>query len=122
MVTQLFVSVLFRFQITVEPTLPNDEGVTDGGTLEASSPVGIIVAVIVILLLIIVIAVGLWYVRKEKKCCFAPAEQNVEKGKTRENATTEDQMTTQPLNYGGVPDEGDKTSRPIIKEEWSRPR
>ena len=113
--------ILFRFQITVEPSYPN-ESVTDEYKIEGSSPVGIIVAVIVILILIIVIAVGLWYVRKEKKLCFAPAEQNVEKGKTRENATTEDQMTTQPLNYGGVPDEGDKTSRPIIKEEWSRPR
>merc|ERR1711983_572408 len=69
------------------------------------SPVGIIVAVLVILILIIAIAVGLWYIRKEKKLCFAPAEQNVEKGKSRENATTEDQMTTQPLNYEGVPDE-----------------
>ena len=72
--------------------------------------------------MIIGIAIGLWYVRKEKKCCFAPSTQNLEKGETKGNATTEDQMTTQPLNYGEVPDEGDKTTRPIIKEEWSRPR
>ena len=111
----------FRFQITVEPEFPNHSP-TEGYKLEETSPVGVIVAVVIVLLLIIAIAIAMWYIRKEKKCCFAPSEQNLEKGQTRGNDTTEDQMTTQPLNYGGVPDEGDKTTRPIIKEEWSRPR
>ena len=110
----------YRFQITIEPEFPNDK-VTQSIKLEESSPVVVIVVVILVLLLIIAIAITLWYVRKEKKCCFAPAEQNLEKGQTRGNATTEDQAT-EPLNYGGLPDEGDKTTRPIIKEEWSRPR
>ena len=66
--------------------------------------------------------VGVFYSRKNKTCCFAPSTQNAHhgKGSVVVNVTTEDQ-STQPLNYGEGVDEGDKTTRPIIKAEWARP-
>ena len=83
----------------------------------------IVIIVVIVLLLIIGIAVALYFVRKNKSCCFSTSNaKNVESGGAA-NMTVDDQMTTQPLNYGdGIPDEGDKTTRPIIKPEWARPQ
>lgn len=83
----------------------------------------IVVVVVMVLLLIIGVAVGLFYARKNKRCCFAsPSNKNIENG-AAENRTAEDPLTNQPLNYGeGLTDEGDKTTRPILKPEWARPQ
>ena len=111
----------FRISVTSEPGNDEEPPIHDDYVEEGSTTV-IVVIIIIVLLLIIGIAVGLYCTRKNKKCCFAPAPQNrnTEKGVVV-NVTSEDQMTSQPLNYGEGADEGDKTTRPIIKSEWSRP-
>ena len=110
--------LVFRFQFSVESEFI-DEPEIDEYVTEGSSTTVIVVVVVLLILLIIGIVVGIFYSRKNNKCCFAPSTQNG-KGSVVVNVTTEDQAT-EPLNYGEGVDEGDKTTRPIIKAEWARP-
>ena len=114
-----------RFQFSVE-----SDGGVDGDEVpeyvqEGSSMTTVIVVVVVLVLLLIIgISVGIFYARKTKSCCFATTSNtNLEKGVAENINSVDDQMTTTPLNYGeGLENEGDKTTRPIIKAEWSRPQ
>ena len=119
-------SYFSSFQMSVE----SDGAINDNDEAERKvvqegmgSTTLIVIIVVIVLLLIIGIAVALYFVRKNKSCCFSTSNtKNVESGGAA-NMTVDDQMTTQPLNYGdGIPDEGDKTTRPIIKPEWARPQ
>ena len=115
------INVICSFQFSVESE-NSDVPEIEEYVIEDSSTTVIVVVVILLILLIIGIVVGIFYARKNKKCCFAPStlNENHGKGSVVVNVTTEDQAT-EPLNYGEGVDEGDKTTRPIIKAEWARP-
>ena len=106
----------------MEAAIGGDENAQINDNYSKQTTTIVVVVVILVLLLIIGVAVGLFYARKKKRCCFASqSNKNLEKGAAGHGAS-EDHMTVQPLNHEeGLTDEGDKTSRPIIKKEWARP-